>query len=116
MKYLKLPLPEALGTALVISGRAGADKPHIVWLSPVAGYPVLQSRGATVDQMAANLVHKHNLPGITMVPWRPRAMTWTESWDAKRPCSAVAAWCQVVAARPGSIKDARVLQISPVAR
>src|SRR5262245_25019868 len=66
MKYLKLSLLAAVAAAFVIQPVQG-QTPHTssgyrLW----RGDPVLQANGATVDQMIANFVRKHNLPGITM--------------------------------------------------
>ena len=77
MKYLKLSVLAAVSAALVVQP-VQAQKTHgssgyRLW----RGETVIQSYGATVDQMIADFVRKHKLPGITMAiveaPYIPRS-------------------------------------------
>src|SRR5215475_15468291 len=78
MRHLKLSLVAAIGAALVIQQPVQAETPHAssgyrLW----RGDPVLKSHGVTIDQMIADFVRKHKLPGITMAiveaPYIPRS-------------------------------------------
>src|SRR5262245_50006633 len=77
MNYLKLPLVAAVGAALlfhpVMAETPRSSSGYRLW----RGDPVLQSHGVTIDQMIANFVRKHDLPGITMAiveaPYIPRS-------------------------------------------
>src|SRR5215475_6680457 len=77
MKHLKLSLVAAVSVVLTIQSilaqTTSASPGYRLW----RGDPVLQSHGATVDQMIADFVRKQNLPGITMAiveaPYIPRS-------------------------------------------
>src|SRR5215475_10242706 len=77
MKHLKLSLLAAVSVFLTIQSTpaqtTSASPSYRLW----RGDPVLQSHGVTIDQMIADFVRKHNLPGITMsiveAPYIPRS-------------------------------------------
>lgn len=77
MNYLKLPLLAAFGAVLVIhpvkAQTTHTSSGYRLW----RGDTVIQSNGVTVDQMIADFVRKHKLPGITMAiveaPYIPRS-------------------------------------------
>ena len=78
MKRFKLSLLAAASAALFVQSAlaqttAAASSGYRLW----RGNPVLQSHGVSVDQMIADFVREHNLPGIAMAiveaPYIPRS-------------------------------------------
>jgi CubicO group peptidase (beta-lactamase class C family)/uncharacterized protein (DUF302 family) len=76
MKRLKLSLLAAMSAAILIQptlAQSTVSSGYRLW----RGSPVLQSHGVTIDQMIADFVQRHNLPGITMsiveAPYIPRS-------------------------------------------
>jgi CubicO group peptidase (beta-lactamase class C family)/uncharacterized protein (DUF302 family) len=77
MTGLRLSLLVAVGTALIsahsLAQNTSSSPAYRLW----RGSPVLESHGVTIDQIMADFVRKHHLPGITMAivqaPYIPRS-------------------------------------------
>ena len=77
MTALRLSLLVAVGATLVathsLAQTTSPSPAYRLW----RGNPVLESHGVTIDQMIADFVRKHHLPGITMAivqaPYIPRS-------------------------------------------
>ena len=78
MAFTKLFVRAAVSAALVIqpvhaqSGHAASG--YRLW----RGDAVLQSHGITIDQMIADFVRKHKLPGITMAHLPDVPAAWSK--------------------------------------